>query len=101
MRIRTERIRSSLSIFIAFLLAVCPAYFLHNDLSEIDFLSPRSGFENPDQENLQADKPDRAKIFVQSFSSFISISSFFSIGQLPRLSFQVYSVDRRISFLRC
>ena len=101
MKIRAEIIRSILLIFIAFLLAVCPAYFLHNDLAEIDFLSPHHTFENPDQENLQADKPDRIKIFVQSFSSFLSISGFFPIEQLPRLSFQIYSVDQPISVLRC
>ncbi len=101
MSIRAERTRSILLIFVAFLLAVSPAYFLHNDLVEIDFLSPHPGFENPDQGNLPADKPDRTMLFVHGFSSFFSVSSFFSIEQLPCLSFQIFSVDQRISVLRC
>jgi hypothetical protein len=101
MGIRAERIRSILLILIAFLLAASPAYFLHNDLVEIDFLSPHHSFENPDQENLLADKPDIQKILAQSLSSFISISSFSSIEQLPRLSFDIFSADRRIPILRC
>jgi len=98
---RAERIQSILAIFIAFSLAVCPAYFQYNSIVETDFLSPHHAFENRDQENLLADKQDKTKIFVQSFSPIISFSSLFSMEKLPRLSFQIFSFDQRISVLRC
>jgi hypothetical protein len=96
-----ERIQAFGVMVIASLLIIYPIYFQYNDLIEIDFLSPGPNFENLDQENLLADEQNKTKIFVVGFSPEIHLFCFFCLGQLPRLSYQIISLDHPIPVLRC
>ncbi len=101
MKIRLERTQPILALFIAFHLAFCLAYLQYNELIEIDILSPRHSFENPDQENLLPDHQGKAKIFIQGFSPAVCFLSFILIKQPSRFSFQIDPLDGRIPVLRC
>jgi hypothetical protein len=97
----SERIQAFVVIVIASFLIIYPAYFQYNELIEIDFLSPSPNFENLDQENFLGDEQNRTKIFVIGFSPEIYLFGFFCPGQLPRLSYEIISLDHPISILRC
>jgi hypothetical protein len=86
---------------ICFLLAVCPAYLQYNDLTEIDFLSPYPSFENLDQENSLADEQSKTKVFVLNPSPEIFLLGIFFREQLPRLSYQIFSLGQATAILRC
>jgi hypothetical protein len=101
MKTRPREIQPLLIVAIFFLLAVCPAYLQYNDLMEIDCLSPHPSIENLDQENLLADEQNRIKIVVLSFSPVISLFSNLSSEEIPRLSFQIFSLDHPTAILRC
>lgn len=101
MKIGPEKIRITLAIFTAFLLVFCPAYFHYNDIVEIDFLSAHTSFENPDQENLQSDKQNKTKIFVQNLSSVLSSVLLFSIADLPDDSPRLFYFFEPTAVLRC
>lgn len=96
-----KRIQAFGVIVIASFLIIYPVYFQYNDLIEIDFLSPGPNFENLDQDNLLGDEQNKTKIFVIGFSPGIYLFGFFSLWQLPRLSYQIISLDHPISILRC
>ena len=101
MKNEPKRIKFPLAILTAFLLAVYPVYFQYNDIVEIDFLSPFSSFENPDQENLPSDKQNKIKIFAQGFSSAISLVGFSLTEPLPDFSPRIFYLDEITSVLRC
>jgi hypothetical protein len=101
MKMRPQRIQSALILFTVFLLAVCPAYFYYNDIIEIDFLSAQNSFENPDQENPQADKQAKTKIFIQNPSAVISYALLFPVKAPPRFSPRLISFVKPSSVLRC
>ena len=101
MKKRPRKPQPLLVIAICSLLAVCPAYLQYNDLMEIDSLSPHPSIENLDQENLLADEQNRIKIVVLSFSPVISLFSNLSSEEIPRLSFQIFSLDDLTAILRC
>jgi hypothetical protein len=90
-----------LVIAICSLLAVCPAYLQYNDLIEIDFLSPHPSFENLDQENSLADDQSKIKVFVLNPSPEIFLLGIFLGEPIPRLSFQIFSLDHPTAILRC
>ena len=90
-----------LVIAICSLLAVCPAYLQYNDLMEIDSLSPHPSFENLDQENSLADEQSKTKIFVLKSSPEIFLLGIFFGEQLPRLSYQIFSLGQATAILRC
>ena len=94
------RIQALAVIIIASFLIIYPVYFQYNDLMEID-LSPGPSFENLDQENLLGGEQNKTKIFVIGFSFAIYLFGFFCVGQLPRLSYQIISLDHPIPNLRC
>ena len=96
-----ERIQAFVVIVIAILLIIYPVYFQYNDLIEIDFLSPTPNFENLDQENLLGDEQSKAKIFGIGFYPEICLFGFLCLEQLPRLSYQIISLDHPIPILRC
>jgi hypothetical protein len=96
-----ERIQAFVVIVIASFLIIYPVYFQYNELIEIDFLSPGPNFENLDQENLVGDERNKTKIFVIGFFPEIYLFGFFCLGQLPRLSYQIISLDHPIPILRC
>jgi hypothetical protein len=86
---------------ICFLLAMCPAYLQFNDLMEIDCLSPHPWFENLDQENSLADEQSKTKVFVLNPSpEFFLFGTLFG-EPLPRLSYQIFSLDHATAILRC
>jgi hypothetical protein len=101
MKNRPERIQSFLVILISFFLVVYPVYFQYNNLIEIDFFPPNPALENLDQEDQLGDEQNKTKIFILIFSAVISFFGFSWIGQLPRLSFHIFSLDQLISVLRC
>jgi hypothetical protein len=96
-----EKIQPSLVIVIASFLIIYPVYFQYIELTEVDFLSPSPNFENLDPENLLGDDQNKTKMFVFGFSPGIYLFDFFCLGQLPRSSYQIVSLDYPISILRC
>ena len=101
MKNKLEKIQSFLIIAISLFLVAYPIHFQYNNLSEIDFLSPDPALETFDLEDQLSDDQDKTKIFWQNSSPVISLFSFFCIGQLPCLSFQIFSLDQPTSVLRC
>lgn len=96
-----EKIFSFLAILISFLLIACSVSALYDELAEIDFLSSHPTFENADMEGLEADKQNRAKIFVQSVSPEICFSGFICDKQVPHFFSPLLSFRQSISVLRC
>jgi hypothetical protein len=101
MKRRSRSPQALLVIAICFLLVVCPAYLLYNDVVEIDFLSPDPSFENLDQENSLVDGQSKSRIFVFNPSSeFFLAGVFFSVPP-PCFSGQVFSAEEPVRVLRC
>ena len=96
-----RKIQPLLIMAISFLLAVCPAFLQYNDVTEIDCLSPHPSIENLDQENLLTDEQSKTKIFVLNSSPEIFLLGIFSSEPLPRLSYQIFSLDQPTAILRC
>jgi hypothetical protein len=96
-----KKIFSFLAILISVLLIGYSVSAHYDELTEIDFLSSHPTFENADMEGLEADKQNRAKIFVQSASPEICISSFFCIKQISHFFSPLLSSPQSISVLRC
>jgi len=96
-----KKIFSFLAILISVLLIACSVSARYDELTEIDFLSSHPTFENADMEGLEADKQNRAKIFVQSASPEICFSSFFCIKQISHFFSPLLSSHQSISVLRC
>ena len=90
-----------LVVAICILLAVCPAYLQYNDLMEIDSLSPHPSFENLDQENSLADEQSKTKIFALNPSPEFFLFGTLFREPLPRLSYQIFSLDHFTVILRC
>ncbi|OGQ01425.1 MAG: hypothetical protein A2Z51_12010 [Deltaproteobacteria bacterium RBG_19FT_COMBO_52_11] len=101
MKNKLEKIQSFLIIAISLFLVAYPIHFQYNNLSKIDFLSPDPALETFDLEDQLADDQYKTKIFWQNSSPVISLFSFFSIEQIPRLSFQIFFLDQPTSVLRC
>ena len=98
MKNRPKKIYFFLAILISVLLIVCSVSAHYDELTEIDLLSSHPTFEHPDLEGLEADKQDRAKIFVQGDSPVICFSSSFSIDQLPHFYSPILSSPRQSPF---
>jgi hypothetical protein len=101
MKNRPEKIFSFLAILISVLLIACSVFARYDELTEIDLLSSHPTFENADLEGLEADKQNRAKMFVQSDSPEICFSSFSFIKQIPHFFSPLLSSPQSISVLRC
>ena len=101
MKNRAEKISFPLAILLSFLLMASPVCAHYDELIEMDIISSLPAFENPDLERLEADKQDRAKIFVQSASLVTCFSSFFLIDQFSRFYSSIHSSPRSTSILRC
>jgi hypothetical protein len=95
------RIKFLLAIGISFVLIAYPVYLQYNNLIEIDFLSTHPSFESLDQENLLADEQSKIKIFVPNSSPEVNLLKIFFQEQVPRFSFQVFSLQPSASILRC
>jgi hypothetical protein len=93
--------QAPLVIAICFLLVVCPAFLLYNDLVQIDFLSPDLSFENLDQENSLVDGQSKSRISAFNPSpEFFLPGIFFSVA-LFCFSGWVFSAEQPVPVLRC
>jgi len=101
MKSKPRKSQPLLVIAICSLLALCPAYLQYNDLIEIDSLSPHPAIENLDQENSLADEQSKTKILVLNSSPEIFLLGIFFGEPLPRLSYQIFSLDQPATILRC
>ena len=89
-----------LSILMSFYLPYLP----YDSLSEIHFLSPHVIFENfgnADQEDLGLGPPNQSKGIISASSAPLNYLRFHSIRDSFLFPFQSFSLNRRISILRC
>ena len=103
MRKNLEKFRAQILI-LSILMSFCLPYLPYDGLSEIHFLSPHVIFENfgnVDQEDLGLGPPNQSKGIISASSAALNYLRFHSIRDSFLSPFQSFSLDRRISILRC
>ena len=89
---------------LSILMSFCLAYPQNDSLGEIRFVSPNLtvvSFEAADQEDLVTDAPDQSKGIVSG--SFVNLSHLriHSFKDSIPFSFQAFSMEHKLSILRC